>query len=241
MSYRRGADHEFESSTLLKLLLAEAERTVLSEWRPSEPTIDLQTAVAQKPSWDDAKRWRMQGRDLLSTIVVACRSKWNSIWLRYCSPPIVSSAGFDLLRRISEQWQPNFWLRWRFLSWVASAIPIICSRLQGFRVFEATNLGSALAACRGAFRSIALFSGLSNVLMLTGSFFMLQIYDRVLPSRSVPTLIGLAIIAVMLYVFQGVIDLVRSRMSARIGRFLDLSLARPGLSRDRAHAAQGAR
>jgi ATP-binding cassette subfamily C protein len=73
---------------------------------------------------------------------------------------------------------------------------------------------------------MALFSGLSNILMLTGSFFMLQIYDRVLPSRSVPTLIGLAIIATILYVFQGAIDLVRSRMSARIGRFLDLSLAR---------------
>ena len=61
--------------------------------------------------------------------------------------------------------------------------------------------------------------------MLTGSFFMLQIYDRVLPSRSVPTLIGLAMIAAILYIFQGVIDLVRGRMSARIGRFLDLSLA----------------
>jgi PrtD family type I secretion system ABC transporter len=225
MRYRLGADHETESSTLLKLLLAEAEKTVLSEWRSSEPTIDLQAAVARKASLDDAKRWRMQTRDLLSTIVAACRSKWNSIRLRYCSPPIASSAGFDLLRRISEQLQPNFWLRWRFSASVASAIPIICFRLQGFRVFEATNLGSALAACRGAFWSIATFSGLSNVLMLTGSFFMLQIYDRVLPSRSVPTLIGLVAIAFILYLFQGVIDLVRNRMSMRIGRFLDLSVA----------------
>jgi ATP-binding cassette, subfamily C, type I secretion system permease/ATPase len=90
---------------------------------------------------------------------------------------------------------------------------------------QPVTLRSALTACKSAFRSMALFSGLSNVLMLTGSFFMLQIYDRVLPSRSVATLIGLAIIAVMLYVFQGVVDLVRSRMSARIGRFLDVSLA----------------
>jgi PrtD family type I secretion system ABC transporter len=91
---------------------------------------------------------------------------------------------------------------------------------------EPATLRSALAACKTAFRSIALFSGLSNVLMLTGSFFMLQIYDRVLPSRSVATLIGLAIIACILYIFQGVVDLVRTRMSARVGRFLDLSLAR---------------
>ena len=34
-------------------------------------------------------------------------------------------------------------------------------------------------------------SGMSNILMLTGSFFMLEVYDRVLPSRSVPTLVGL--------------------------------------------------
>jgi PrtD family type I secretion system ABC transporter len=88
------------------------------------------------------------------------------------------------------------------------------------------SLQAALAACRGSFRSLALFSGLSNILMLTGSFFMLQVYDRVLPSRSVQTLVGLAIVATILYAFQGVIDLVRNRMSARIGRFLDASLSR---------------
>ena len=44
-----------------------------------------------------------------------------------------------------------------------------------------------------AFVGVGLFSGLINVLMLTGPLFMLQIYDRVLPSHSVPTLVGLAI------------------------------------------------
>ena len=38
-------------------------------------------------------------------------------------------------------------------------------------------------------------SGMSNVLMLTGAFFMLEVYDRVLPGRSVPTLVGLVILA----------------------------------------------
>jgi ATP-binding cassette subfamily C protein len=60
--------------------------------------------------------------------------------------------------------------------------------------------------------------------MLTGSFFMLQVYDRVLPSRSVPTLIGLMILAIILYAFQGGLDLVRNRISSRIGRFLEETL-----------------
>jgi ATP-binding cassette subfamily C protein len=60
--------------------------------------------------------------------------------------------------------------------------------------------------------------------MLTGSFFMLQVYDRVLPSRSVPTLIALLALAILLYVFQGALDLVRTRISARIGRFLEETL-----------------
>jgi len=63
-----------------------------------------------------------------------------------------------------------------------------------------------------------------NVLYLTGSFFMLEIYDRVIPSRSVPTLVGLSILALALYAFQGVLDLVRTRMLVRIGAYLDGAL-----------------
>ena len=57
------------------------------------------------------------------------------------------------------------------------------------------ELAAALGACRRAFLAIALFSGMSNILMLTGSLFMLEVYDRVLPSRSVPTLVALLILA----------------------------------------------
>ena len=46
---------------------------------------------------------------------------------------------------------------------------------------------------RSAFACVGLFSALTNLLALTGSLFMLQVYDRVLPSKSVPTLIGLAL------------------------------------------------
>ena len=64
-----------------------------------------------------------------------------------------------------------------------------------------------------------------NVLYLTGSFFMLEVYDRVLPSRSVPTLVGLSVLALGLYGFQGVLDLLRGRVLVRIGRSLDESLS----------------
>ena len=78
------------------------------------------------------------------------------------------------------------------------------------------ELAQAIASCRSAFASVALFSGVLNLLFLTGSFFMLQVYDRVLPSRSVPTLVGLCVLAGMLYAFQALLDMVRSRILVRI-------------------------
>jgi ATP-binding cassette subfamily C protein len=93
------------------------------------------------------------------------------------------------------------------------------------RPSQRSELGEALAACRGAFISIALMSGMSNILMLTGSFFMLEVYDRVLPSRSVPTLVGLSLLAGGLYVALGLLDLIRSRILVRIGGRLDETLS----------------
>jgi ATP-binding cassette, subfamily C, type I secretion system permease/ATPase len=89
----------------------------------------------------------------------------------------------------------------------------------------AAELTAALASCRGAFLATGLISGLSNVLMLTGAIFMLEVYDRVLPSRSVPTLVGLATLAVGLYVALGLLDLIRGRILARIGISLDETLS----------------
>src|SRR6476659_4491798 len=89
---------------------------------------------------------------------------------------------------------------------------------------QRSELANALAACRGAFISIGLMSGMSNILMLTGSIFMLEVYDRVLPSRSVPTLVGLVVLAAGLYVAQGGLDLIRSRVLVRIGTSLDEAL-----------------
>src|SRR6185436_4288377 len=74
------------------------------------------------------------------------------------------------------------------------------------------DVTAALSSCRGAFLSIGLFSGVSNILMLTGSFFMLQVYDRVLPSRSVPTLVALFLLAAGLFTAQGLLDMIRGRI-----------------------------
>jgi ATP-binding cassette subfamily C protein len=78
---------------------------------------------------------------------------------------------------------------------------------------------------RSAFLGVGLFSAFINLLMLSGSLFMLQIYDRVLPSKSVPTLIGLSLLVLGLYAFQATLDLIRARVLVRIGSAFDASIA----------------
>ena len=87
------------------------------------------------------------------------------------------------------------------------------------------DIAQALRECRRAFGSVALFSGVVNLLMLAGPLYMLQIYDRVLSSRSVPTLIALSAFLVGAYAFQGVLDLIRSRVVVRSAAVLDQRLA----------------
>src|SRR6185437_5011500 len=97
----------------------------------------------------------------------------------------------------------------------------LMSAVPGVRRSE---LGDALRACRNAFIGVGVMSCMINVLYLTGSLFMLEVYDRVLPSRSVPTLIGLAVLAGGMYIVQGVLDMIRARILGRIGTALDQSL-----------------
>src|ERR1700688_4400666 len=87
-----------------------------------------------------------------------------------------------------------------------------------------SELGDALRACRNAFIGVGTMSCMINLLYLTGSLFMLEVYDRVLPSRSIPTLVGLIVLAGGLYIAQGVLDLIRGRILGRIGTSLDEAL-----------------
>src|SRR3982074_604790 len=87
-----------------------------------------------------------------------------------------------------------------------------------------SELGNALRACRSAFLGVGAMSCMINLLYLTGSIFMLGGYDRGPPSRSIPHLVGLIILAGGLYIAQGVLDLIRGRILVRIGTSLDEAL-----------------
>ncbi len=73
----------------------------------------------------------------------------------------------------------------------------------------------AVRGLRGSLGVAALFSAAINILMLTGSVYMLQVYDRVLSSGSVATMQGLFAIVVVLFVFLGFYDFLRARLGRR--------------------------
>ena len=88
------------------------------------------------------------------------------------------------------------------------------------------DVAEAIKDCRRrAFWSVALLSGTVNVLVLAGPLYMLQIYDRVLGSRSVPTLVALTIVLFGAYAFLGAFDLIRSRIVLRTAVLLDRQLS----------------
>ena len=71
---------------------------------------------------------------------------------------------------------------------------------------------------------IALFSGVINLLMLAGSLYMLQVYDRVIPSRNIATLLGLSLMVLLAYLMQGYLDALRTRMLCRVATLFDAGL-----------------
>ena len=88
----------------------------------------------------------------------------------------------------------------------------------------ASPLREAFSRFKGTFLWLAFFSGIVNILMLTGALFMLEVYDRVLPSGSVPTLVALAVLASVLFGSQALLDIVRSRILVRVANSLSRSL-----------------
>jgi PrtD family type I secretion system ABC transporter len=73
---------------------------------------------------------------------------------------------------------------------------------------------------------IAVFSGVINILMLSGSLYMLQVYDRVIPSRNTATLLGLSLMVLFAYLIQGYFDALRARMLCRVATLFDAGLQR---------------
>ncbi|MEM8704076.1 MAG: type I secretion system permease/ATPase [Pseudomonadota bacterium] len=83
----------------------------------------------------------------------------------------------------------------------------------------------AFRPIRSAFWGVAVVSFVINILMLTGPVFMLQIYDRVLASGSVPTLVVIGSLAIVLYMFYGILEGVRGRILSRLGQRVDARLS----------------
>ena len=112
------------------------------------------------------------------------------------------------------------------------------------------ELRGAMKKCRKHFWSVAIFSIFVNLLMLTGPLFMLQTYDRVLSSRSEPTLVWLLGLVTVLYIFMGLLEYARGRVLARAGarfqglmdfRIFDAVLRRSIAPSDRAKPNSAAR
>lgn len=88
------------------------------------------------------------------------------------------------------------------------------------------SLKTALKACKGSFLSVGFFSFFVNALMLVPSFYMLQVYGRVVTSGSIPTLVMLTLIMTILLGTMGSLEWVRSRIMVRLSTRLDVLLSR---------------
>ncbi|PHR94057.1 MAG: type I secretion system permease/ATPase [Robiginitomaculum sp.] len=98
------------------------------------------------------------------------------------------------------------------------------SHNSGQSVFH-TEVGQALMASKSAFVGIGVFSAFINLLMLTGPLYMLQVYDRVLASRSMSTLVAISVLMAAMYAFMGFLELIRSRILVRVGDKLEKDLS----------------
>ena len=87
-----------------------------------------------------------------------------------------------------------------------------------------TELAEILFSFRKAFYTAGLFSMFINVIGLVPSIYMLQVYDRVLQSRNVTTLVMLTVIMLGFYLMLGMLELARSKLLIRIGAQLDMKL-----------------
>ena len=77
---------------------------------------------------------------------------------------------------------------------------------------------------RRALAGIAMVSALLNVLLLAGSLYMMLVYDFVIPGRSIPTLMGLLLLVVAAYGFQGLLDMVRGQLLVHLASNVDVQL-----------------
>lgn len=90
--------------------------------------------------------------------------------------------------------------------------------------FMNNELVQVLKTFKREFIAVGLFSMVVNLLMITPTLYMLQVYDRVMLSRSDLTLITLSLVALFFYVISAVSEALRSRLLVRAGVKFDLAI-----------------
>lgn len=88
-----------------------------------------------------------------------------------------------------------------------------------------SELREAILVSKKSFIIVGFFSMIINILMLVPSLYMLQLYDRVVTSRSQETLIMLTLIVIVLYITMALLEVVRSKILVKIGNRLDAILS----------------
>jgi len=88
------------------------------------------------------------------------------------------------------------------------------------------ELAQALQTCAGAFRTVGVFSAIINLMVLVPSLYMLQVYDRVLASQNVTTLLMLTLMTVAALLLGSALEFVRSFILIRVGAKLDMRLSK---------------
>src|SRR5512134_3894034 len=92
-------------------------------------------------------------------------------------------------------------------------------------VEPANPLRLALKECRLGIVLLTVFSFFINLLILTSPIYMMQVYDRVLASGNIETLLLLTLIAGFAVLVLGLLEMVRNKVQARIGQWLERRLS----------------
>ena len=102
-----------------------------------------------------------------------------------------------------------------------------------------SNIKKAWSSLRAGFVAIGLFSLLLNLLMLAGPLYMLQVYDRVLTSQNMDTLIALSLLLGGVFLVTGFLDFIRTRILSRLAARFELQVGGPILSASIRRRVQG--
>ncbi|RUU61467.1 type I secretion system permease/ATPase, partial [Mesorhizobium sp. M7A.T.Ca.TU.009.01.1.1] len=86
-------------------------------------------------------------------------------------------------------------------------------------------LQAVMKEAKRAVRPLIWFSAGINILMLTGAFYMLQVYHRVLGSHSLETLVMLSLMAATALATMAALEVMRARLLAKVGTWLNARLA----------------